>query len=219
MIRKFPLTGAIKFSIHTKFSDEFIDFLVKQFEIPDRDALIKAILVAKNAYDNIHLFGEEGGHWNEEEADRLDALDEPLRDALRLTRLASWPIAQELERSGGGGFGSTADEIEKQVESLCDRLAVVGHAAATAPRRRRRPSRPEHVALRAFARPLVAYWTGTLGRKFTQNQRWAPDARGREVPVTVATRFLYAVIEHLAPGKGNGLRTIAREFTHLRKVS
>src|SRR6266567_8049704 len=59
MSRKFPLTGAIEFSIHTKFSDEFIDFLVKQFEIPDRDALIKAILVAKNAYDDIHLFGEK----------------------------------------------------------------------------------------------------------------------------------------------------------------
>jgi len=189
--------------------DDFVDSLMKDFEIPDRAPLVGAVLAATEAFTNYRLFGK-GGNWSNVEADALDALGTPLQETRRLLRIVSRGIAPELARHRKD---KSEEELQQQVEKLCDRLDFIAGAVASAPRNRRPPGRPEHAMLRAMAAPLAEYWRGTLGRDFTQDHKnWALGLGEREEPTTAATRFVYSVVEHLAPGAGSGLKTIAREF-------
>ncbi|HEY1797424.1 MAG TPA: hypothetical protein VGG57_15035, partial [Stellaceae bacterium] len=207
----FPITGDFGMRFRT-LEDDFVKSLMESFDIKDRDPLVRAVLAAANASTNNRLFGR-GGHWTTVESDALDALGAPLRKSARLLRIASRAIALELSVRHNDEFaGKTADEIKQQIEAMSDRLNFVADAVGQAPRNRRPQSRPEHERLRAMVAPLAEYWRCTLGRRFTDNQRWALGHNGEE-PTTAATKFVYAVVEHLDRGAGSGLKTVAREFT------
>jgi len=189
----------------------FVEQLADEFEIEDIDGLRDAIDRARAAYDAVA--DPESG---EREAEKLDQLDAALWTALELLQDLQPAI---LEAVPGDDYG----RIRRAYAELIDRLAEIGDIAGGVDRRRR--GQGQHGAqlgeqavdyrpLRALTGVLAFYWKGALKRKFSQRhdkQAWDGD---RPLPkAKPAVLFCHAVIEHIAPGSGACLKTIAREYT------
>jgi hypothetical protein len=203
--------------------------LIQDFDLPDRDELVEVLGVAEMTYQFALLNGQ-AGQWALQEADDLDELCPTLWKTVDLLRELERALAIQL--AGGDEIKGYAEvrKREDELRELRNRLADVARAAASIPRRRRkRGKRRVHVLhsrqeividyepLRALMDVLAGYWRVTLGRPFRQNQTaWEPDGSPMG-KAPAAVRFAYAVIEHIAPGRGQTLGTIAREYVSRRK--
>jgi hypothetical protein len=203
--------------------------LIRDFNLPDRHELVEVLGVAESTYQ-FALMNGQAGQWSLQEADDLDELCPTLWKTVHLLG--------ELERTlaiclAGGDEINHYVEIQKredELRELRNRLANLAHAAVRIPRRRRkRGQRKVHIShsrqeievdyepLRAMMDVVAGYWKVTLGRPFRQNQTaWEPDGSPMG-KAHAAVRFAYAVIEHIAPGRGKSLRTIAREYASKSK--
>jgi hypothetical protein len=196
---------------------QFVDGLVKDFNIPDRRALEEILRVAEQEYERERLFGKLGEE-TQTEAWMLDELDLPLRKTLWLLGWLKLTLAQQMAGVGDEEFTERYAEVsrkEDELRDLEDRLADVARAAAKVSRHRRGRGEhhSEHKVVRGIVDVLVDYWKHGLGRKFGQDHKTWTEDRGRLVPKSKAVRFVFRVVEHLAPGRGATLKTIAREFT------
>lgn len=170
--------------------------LVKDFKLPDRGTLLDALAVAALEYGHARLTGD-GGPWSEREANALDWLDKALWPTVGLLRYAQYPIAQKLVESSTEEFGSEMSEVEDQLLTLTNRLAIAGRAAASIPRRRRKNVRPRVDDVRRLVAPLAAYWADTLHRPFTAD--WGKP-RGPTAFVTEAISAITAREGYPTPG-------------------
>jgi hypothetical protein len=191
----------------------FVDGLVADFGIPDRDALTFALSRAEDAHRWTAEL-DKGSEWAEAEADALDALADgggPLWTTVELIKSAIGPIAQTMAGAVATGEDwSPISAAEDDLYALCNRLAKVGRAAEKAPRRRL--DRGEHhyleyAPIRAAVEVFAAFWVGELGRPF-RNSRWVDGKPNRGG----AAEFCFRAIERIAPGKGESLGTILREM-------
>lgn len=182
---------------------EKIEQLAREFEIENPDGLRRAVATAMDAMAEARV--KDQPEYDDRNADSLDKLAGLLAQVIQLLqeprngyRLTAW-LRQHWEIL--------------RVPDLLDQLQIFQSAATEAHRKRvppRGPLAPRDA--RAASAVLVRYWV-SLGRRFTQNQRWASGERGRPEPVTLGERFVYKVIQSFAPDATNRLRTIAREFT------
>jgi hypothetical protein len=203
--------------------------LIQDFDLPDRDELVEVLGVAESTYE-FALINGQAGQWALQEADDLDELCPTLWKTVDLLRELERALAIQL--AGGDEIERYAEvrKREGELRELRNRLADVAHAAARIPRRRRkRGQRRVHLLhsrqeievdyepLRAMMDVVAGYWKVTLGRPFRQNQTaWEPDGNPMG-KAHAAVRFAYAVIEHIAPGRGKSLKTIAREYASKSK--
>lgn len=207
----------------------FIDGLMGQFDIPDRDELIEMLSVAETEYEDAKLMGR-GGDWSEQEADGLDELDVALWKTVELLQRLQYPIAKATAGASGATYAEES-RAEDDLRMLVGKLAEVGRVVQGMPRRRQargqRKSR-DYAPEKALMEVVAHYWKVTLARKFTQNHSalgWGPPKEAGEADPTrkadevepkrkagAAVRFSYAIIEYIAPGRGVSLKTIAREY-------
>jgi hypothetical protein len=188
----------------------FVEELIGEFDLPDRDGLIKALNMANMAYQSATL-GGAGGRWTEQEAAALAELDRLLPKTVDLLRKLEFPLAWKL-----AGVGSGEEWMERypefcskenELRGVCNWLAADVRCAAAErladlPRRGRGQHHLGHKALRAMVGVLADYWTLDLGRKFTKRSK--------------ARRFVYRVVEHFAPEQAESLGLILGEATTAR---
>jgi hypothetical protein len=194
----------------------FIERLIAEFSLPNREDLLQAIESA--AWADKAARGplpQERRDWRNRYADQLDELESILTTGNKLLHELRYGLSGQLAQSFPAEFGETPEEAAERLDALRAKLILVGDAARTIPRlRTNRRGRPrEHAALRAMVRPLVEYWTIKLDRPFTQNHNdWPQGADGIVKPKTEPVRFLFEIVEFLAPGEGQKLKTIGRDF-------
>jgi hypothetical protein len=99
-------------------------------------------------------------------------------------------------------FGGAA---ASRVDATMAALAVIGRP--TLNRHDEGAGRKGYNTTRAMLSVIVGHWVLRVGR-FTDNRSWV----GGE-PMTLATRFAYAIIEHVTPGRGREIKSMAREFS------
>jgi hypothetical protein len=195
----------------------FIDGLVVEFGIPDRNELIVMLSIAEGVYqvERDKIAGEAEGFLSQREAEALalDELEPVLWKTVELIQQLSYRLAVAIAGASDGTESRTEDDLH----ALRMKLAEVGRAASQVPRQRRRRGEKasvNHAPLRELMEVVAGYWKGDLGRAFTQNHTslgWDGDRPKRKAGAAV--NFAYAIIEHVAPGHGKDLRTIAREYT------
>jgi hypothetical protein len=208
------------------------DKIVEDFALPDPGALSDALATA-GFTRRVRLLLAPGGEWAEQEADRLDELNDTLWKTVDLLDWSQPRLARQLAGIPTEGFGERYAEFRAQedaLDDLIDRLVEVARVAAKVPRLRRgRGQRRVHLAhgnrrvieaeyapLRAAMDVLVSYWTLDLGRRFRQNHyAWEGDRPKPSAPEGL--RFAFACVELIAPGQGKALKTIAREYTRYGK--
>jgi hypothetical protein len=169
----------------------FLDDVSREFSIVDRAGLAMAVETAAYCY--------EGACRLHPRLLQLRARQNDLLDALQCAGELKHVLALELAKPGETDQ-QTADRVGDQLQSLA--------AAASRVPRSRVKGRKANTELRSMVRVLVNYWTLTLGRRFSQDHRWHCGG-----PHTDAVRFCWRVVEYLVPGQGDGLRTVAREFS------
>jgi hypothetical protein len=183
----------------------FIDYLMSEFPIPDREGLIEAITHAAYACEGHRAAHPTEPCWQD--------LYDTIRHALDLMGEMRPVLTNRL--ASFAGFGERAPE---RLDELMKTLAIVGRAGGSGLRPRGRGQKRKGVA-RAMLSVLASYWVHEVGRKFTQDQVWPKGEGGREEAPTVATRFAYTVIEFLAPEHGKDIKSIAKEFTGIPFLS
>jgi hypothetical protein len=199
---------------------QFVDDLVADFGIPDRKALEMMLLFAEEAQRIETWFGP-GGAEGVREADALDELGPALWKTVDVMDELEWTLAMALVGVKPEEMtihrDSEVSKMQRELRELRDRLVLVGRAAAKVPRLRRGTGQHhgEHNMVRRLVDVVVGYWKHDLGRKFKQDHTsWAEDRDGRLMPTKgEGLRFVFQVVEHVAPGSGATLKTIAREFT------
>jgi hypothetical protein len=168
-----------------------VDRWMVDFRLPDRDELIEAV---KDAAWRYCLCA--GMLQMDPKDQRWQKLYERVRDTLDVIDTMRPELASRL-----GGQATAVDVFARSLRF-----------AAPWVRRAQRGPKPRD-AMRAALDVLAKYWVLKVGRKFTQDHVWPAGKGGRRVPLTEATRFTYAVIEYLLPGRGSDVQSLAKEFT------
>jgi hypothetical protein len=205
----------------------FADELAAEFGVP-RGSVPMFLQTCREVYQQAMLEapGSKWGKWGISEADTLDELVKLLPRTADLL----WEAEPALARALVGVCGEEIEHLDEicRAEGLLQLqrrwLLYMADVAAKAPRRRRGRgvhfyhSRQETVIeegygpLRALMDIIVFYWTGIFGRPFEQNQTaWESDGRPKKT-APEPLRFAQAVIEQIAPGQGESLKTIARGY-------
>jgi hypothetical protein len=186
----------------------FLGRVVGEFSIPEPSALAEVIEVAAMAYDGSPRFAE----LQRESAACAAAALEDFAAAVSRARAAYQNcrqlIAPALLQSR---VGATEDEVAARVDELLAALEKAAGAARPERRGRRRN------AVRSMVNVLTRYWIYRLDRPFTSDHRWSPGPGGIGQPHTLADRFVYAIVEYLAPGNGEGLATALRGISRTSK--
>lgn len=180
-----------------------LDQLQREFHIDDRAGLMEAISAAMWA------LAKNGPNTPDfREADTLDELAKVLRRARELltdpingNRLAEygWTLATPA-------FGFVADPLGCAI--MLQRLQQAALAAHR--EREQKTGKLPPRDLRAVVDSLATYWTRDLEREFTQDHRWAASPNHRKEPVTEAERFVFGIVEYLAPDRLGDLPTVLR---------
>ena len=214
----------------------FANELASKFDI-SRGSVPMFLQTCREVYQQAMLEapGSKWGKWGISEADALDELVKLLPRTAHLF----WEAEPMLARTLAGVCGEEIERLDeiRHAESMLQLqrrwLLYMADVAAKSPRRRRgRGERKVHFyhkgqetvleegygPLRALMDVVVFYWTNIFGRPFEQNQAaWECDGRPKRT-APEAVRFAYAVIEQIAPGQGESLKTIARDYpTRYRK--
>jgi hypothetical protein len=194
---------------------QFIEQLAAEFKIEGVGELREVVDFATEVYEHAeHDFRVGRG----QEADQLDELKERLPKTLELLRELRSPIVWAASRDIYGEGALVRENYGKAAlayTDLLDQLEEIGEVARGLDRRRR--SQGQHGDNEPMEQPLEIlsdYWRLSLGRKFTQRagaQAW--DKNGPRKKAGEAVRFCYEVIEHIAPGRGACLKSMARYYT------
>jgi hypothetical protein len=209
----------------------FADDLASEFHIP-RASVPMFLQTCREVYQQAMLETplSKWGKWGIREADALDELVKLLPRTAHLLWEAEPALARVLVGVCGGEEIERLDEIRRaEVMLQLQRrwLLCMAGVAAKAPRRRRDPGKRKvrfahdgqqtvleegYGPLQALMDVIAFYWTNIFGRAFEQNQAaWECDGRPKRT-APEALRFAYAVIEQIAPGQGESLKTIARSY-------
>jgi hypothetical protein len=138
--------------------EPFIDWLISEFELPDRDQLVEAINMAAAAYEGHRWLDPRLRQWRQLVAELFDSGGRALG------------LIRELGRSCPEEFGAPARDAAASLNELLRALAAsVGQPVDLPPKRRGRPPMTE---LRTMVEILADYWVYKLDREWTQDRNW-----------------------------------------------